>query len=183
MSINENQYERKAQFNENRETYVDNDGNYVYLVWDVETHRYRKEVCIIGENGFTNELRVVLDDLDVCEERINDADRHHRDTVFSQKMNSFYADESEFANNPLEEIPQQKQQPFESVVNENPQIQKLLKAMEKLTPEQIDLIYDIYGSMRFGADIAQEQGVSRQAINNRLKKIRARLEKLMAEMQ
>lgn len=54
--------------------------------------------------------------------------------------------------------------------------------MEKLTPEQVDLVYVIYGEMQFGADVAREQGVSRQAINNRLKKIHTRLTKLMVEM-
>ena len=54
--------------------------------------------------------------------------------------------------------------------------------MEKLTPEQVDLVYAIYGEMQFGTDVAREQGVSRQAINNRLKKIHTRLANLMAEM-
>ena len=54
--------------------------------------------------------------------------------------------------------------------------------MEKLTSEQVDLVYAIYGEMQFGADVAREQGVSHQAINNRLKKIHTRLAKLMAEM-
>lgn len=74
------------------------------------------------------------------------------------------------------------QRSFQDALQEDPRIGKLLLAMDKLTPEQVDLVYAIYGEMQFGADVAREQGVSRQAVNNRLKKIQARLAKLMAEL-
>ena len=32
MKTSDNQYERKAQYNSNRQTYVDENGNYVYLI-------------------------------------------------------------------------------------------------------------------------------------------------------
>ena len=38
MKNNDNQYQRKARYNPNRETYVDENGNYVYLIWDEKTH-------------------------------------------------------------------------------------------------------------------------------------------------
>ena len=79
-------------------------------------------------------------------------------------------------------IPQRRQRTFQDALREDPRIGQLLLAMEKLTPEQVDLVYAIYGEMQFGADVAREQGVSRQAINNRLKKIHTRLAKLMSEM-
>lgn len=79
-------------------------------------------------------------------------------------------------------IPQRRQRSFQDTLREDPRIGKLLLAMDKLTPEQVDLVYAIYGEIQFGADVAREQGVSRQAVNNRLKKIHARLAKLMAEL-
>ena len=36
MQKKDNQYQRKARYNPNRETYVDENGNYVYLIWDEE---------------------------------------------------------------------------------------------------------------------------------------------------
>ena len=182
MQKKDNQYERKAQYNPNRQTYVDENGNYVYLIWDEETHSYRQEVCVVGDNGISPELRATLDEMDAEEERRLDADRHHMDKVFASKMDTYYADQSEQANNPLDMIPQHRQRTFQDVLREDPRIAQLMVAMDKLTPDQVDLVYAVYGEMKFGADVAREQGVSRQAINNRLKKIHTRLAKLMADI-
>jgi hypothetical protein len=53
--------------------------------------------------------------------------------------------------------------------------------MEKLTPQQIDLIYDLFGSQRQLTEIAAEEVKSVTAIYNRKSKIIARLRKLFAE--
>ena len=124
----------------------------------------------------------MLDEMDAEEERLLDADRHHVDKVFASKMDTYYADQNEHANNPLEMIPQRRQRTFQDALREDPRIAQLLVAMDKLTPEQVDLVYAVYGEMKFGADVARERGVSRQAINNRLKKIHTRLAKLMADL-
>lgn len=182
MKTSDNQYERKAQYNSNRQTYVDENGNYVYLIWDEEAQDYRREVCVVGDGGISPELRTMLDEMDAEEERLLDADRHHVDKVFASKMDTYYAKQNEHANNPLEMIPQRRQRTVQDALREDPRIAQLLVAMDKLTPEQIDLVYAVYGEMKFGADVAREQGVSRQAINNRLKKIHARLAKLMADL-
>ena len=182
MKTSDNQYERKAQYNPNRQTYVDENDNYVYLIWDEEAQDYRREVCVVGDGGISPELRTMLDEMDAEEERLLDADRHHVDKVFASKMDTYYADQNEHANNPLEMIPQRRQRTFQDALREDPRIAQLLVAMDKLTPEQVDLIYAVYGEMKFGADVARDQGVSRQAINNRLKKIHARLAKLMADL-
>ena len=182
MKTSDNQYERKAQYNPNRQTYVDENGNYVYLIWDKEAQDYRREVCVVGDGGISPELRTMLDEMDAAEERLLDADRHHVDKVFASKMDTYYADQNEHANNPLEMIPQRRQRTFQDALREDPRIAQLLVAMDKLTPEQVDLVYAVYGEMKFGADVARERGVSRQAINNRLKKIHTRLAKLMADL-
>lgn len=182
MKTSDNQYERKAQYNSNRQTYVDENGNYVYLIWDEEAQDYRREVCVVGDGGISPELRTMLDEMDAEEERLLDADRHHVDKVFASKMDTYYAKQNEHANNPLEMIPQRRQRTFQDALREDPRIAQLLVAMDKLTPEQVDLVYAVYGEMKFGADVAREQGVTRQAINNRLKKIHARLAKLMADL-
>ena len=182
MTSQDNQYERKAQYNSDRQTYVDENGNYVYLVWDEETRTYRREVCVVGDGGISPELRVMLDEMDVEEKRCLDADDHHLDKVFDGKKKDHDADKSGRTPNPMDLLPQCRQRTFQDALREDPRVGQLLIAMEKLTPDQVDLIYAIYGEMKFGADVAREQGVSRQAINNRLKKIHARLAKLMADM-
>ena len=55
MSKNDNQYQRKARYNPNRETYVDENGNYVYRVWDESIKDYRHEIITVGDGGFTPE--------------------------------------------------------------------------------------------------------------------------------
>ena len=182
MTNRDNQYQRKARYNPNRETYVDENGNYVYLIWDEEARSYRQEVCVVGENGISPELRAILDEMDAEEERRLDADDHHLDKVFDGKKKDHGADKSGRTPNPINLLPQRRQRTFQDALREDPRIGQLLIAMEQLTPDQVDLIYAIYGEMQFGADVAREQRVSRQAINNRLKKIHTRLAKLLTEM-
>ena len=182
MKNNDKQYERKAKYNPNRETYVDENGNYVYIIWDEEHKDYRHEVITFGDGGIAPEFRAMLDEMDAEEDRRLDADNHHIDKVFEIKKKDHCEDMTGHIPHPMDLIPQRRQRTFQDTLNENPRIGQLLLAMEKLTPEQVDLVYAIYGEMQFGADVAREQGVTRQAINNRLKKIHARLAKLMAEM-
>lgn len=52
---------------------------------------------------------------------------------------------------------------------------KLRAAIQKLQPQQVDLIYQSFYAKRTNVDIAAEQGVTEAAIRNRLKKIYARL--------
>ncbi len=183
MQKNDNQYERKARYNPNRETYVDENGNYVYLVWNEDLQGYRHEVIAVGEGGISPELLAMLDEMDAEEDRRMDADDHHIDKVFEIRKKGHSADKSGHTPDPMDLIPHCRQRTSQDALREEPRISQLLFAMDKLTPDQVDLIYAIYGEMQFGADVAREQGVSRQAINNRLKKIHARLAKLMAEME
>ena len=182
MTSRDNQYQRKARYNPNRETYVDGNGNYVYLIWDEELQDYRHEVIVVGDGGITPELRAMLDEMDAEEERRLDADDHHIDKIFEGRKKTHGADKSGRTPNPIDLLPRPRQRTFQDALREDPRVGQLLIAMEQLTPDQVDLIYAIYGEMQFGADVAREQGVSRQAINNRLKKIHTRLAKLMAEM-
>ena len=61
----------------------------------------------------------------------------------------------------------------------DPRMEELMKALSQLTQEQRDLIYEVLGANRSLAEIAEEQGVSRQALNNRKNKIITRLRKIM----
>ena len=182
MTINENPYERKADFNPNRKTYVNEDGSYVYLIWDEDLQDYRKEVYPVGENGFTPEIRAALDEMDAEEERRLDADDRHIAWLIEKGRKACAEDASGHTPDPMDNLEQRRQRTFEDAVRDDPRVGQLIDAMAKLTPGQVDLIYAKYGEMKFEAEIAREEGVSRQAINNRLKKVHARLAKLMAEM-
>lgn len=182
MASNDNQYHRKAQYNSKRETYVDENGNYVYRRWDDVNHRYREEVCVVGEGGFTAEIRNFLDEMDADEEHYLDVQQKNRDKIFDRRQQAYAADKCGHISDPIDFLPQTGQRTFDAALRDDPRVGHLLRAMEQLTTDQVDLIYAIYGEMKYGADVALEQGVSRQAINNRLKKIHSRLTKLMADM-
>lgn len=61
----------------------------------------------------------------------------------------------------------------------DPRVEALYKAMGHLSEEQVDLIYDIFGSCRSLEEIAEEAGVTRQAIYDRKRRIVNKLRKLM----
>lgn len=54
---------------------------------------------------------------------------------------------------------------------------RLQEAVKSLTPKQQETIRKVFVERRSNADIAREEGVSKMAITNRLKKIYANLEK------
>lgn len=85
MTNQDNQYQRKAWYNSNRETYVDKNGKYVYLILDEEIKDYRREVIPVGNSDITPELRIMLDEMDAEYERRLDADEHHIDKIFEKK--------------------------------------------------------------------------------------------------
>ena len=53
MTSRDNQYQRKARYTPNREIYVNENGNYVYLIWDEELQDYRHEVIAVGDGSIT----------------------------------------------------------------------------------------------------------------------------------
>ena len=62
-------------------------------------------------------------------------------------------------------------------------IEALKAAMERLTPQQIDFIYERYGLQMSEVEIARRDGVSKQAIDNRRTKLFKRIRKLMEEYE
>ncbi len=56
-------------------------------------------------------------------------------------------------------------------------------AMEKLTPAQINLIFDLYGLQKTIIDIANAENVTEAAIRNRRNKIIQRLKKLLVDQE
>ena len=63
----------------------------------------------------------------------------------------------------------------------DPKIAELEKAIEKLTEQQRDLIYDLFGACRSMEDVAKDRGVTRQAIYGQKMRIIEKLRKMMTE--
>ena len=139
----------------------------------------------VGENGVTEEFIIILEDFD-REESLQE--RYTQDNIDygieNQKARQFRGDDG-MVGDPIEALGTNSMNPdvflFEEEVV-NPQVEQLLKLMEKLTPDQINLIYDHYGQRKYLADIAKEEGCKPQAIGNRKNKIIKRLQKLFADL-
>lgn len=58
-------------------------------------------------------------------------------------------------------------------------IASVRNAMEKLSADQLDLIFDLYGLQRVILDLGREKGVTEAAIRNRRNKILKRMKKLL----
>ena len=188
---------RKSEFDENRECFMDGNGNYVYNSWVRQANgKYRLEpVCIakIGEEGVTAEYTILLDDLDCEDDRKNEAVRKNRDSAYDAAV-------SNYENDCLNEDGDKKIHPLdratfktgqyrdladllygdESV--EDPRIAQLRVFMEKLLNEdQWNLFYDHLGLNKGFTEIAAEKSlrldkkVTRQAVQNRWNKIIAKL--------
>ena len=180
MPFCNNQAERTKQM-KNKEQRT----KYTYYSWDTGA---KKEVPITitdGENGVTVEHIILLKEFDHEEQLQERYVKENLDYATENKKEKFYRGDENVAEDPIDGLAMNKTNPdfflYEDEVVD-PQVEQLLRLMDKLTPTQIDLIYDHYGARRYLADIAKDANSSPQAINNRKNKIITRLKKLFAEL-
>lgn len=158
---------------------------YTYYRWDVETQKETPITVTVGEDGVTAEHIILLKEFDHAEQLQERYVKENLDYATENKKEKFYRGDENVAEDPIDGLATNKINPdfflYEDEVVD-PQVEQLLQLMEKLTPVQIDLIYDHYGARRYLADIAKDANSSPQAINNRKNKIITRLKKLFAEL-
>ena len=181
---------RKSEYSADRESYMDEHGNYVYCQWQqVGNGKWELvPVCTIpvGEDGENAEWTILLDDMDCEEDRQNDAIRRNTDTGFQAAQSRHEADGG--AADPWETEAFKRQQGknlLDEIMPEakpdDPQMTALLAAMDKLTDRQRDMIYQHLGIGLFLEDIRREEEtvtgkkVSQQAVSGRWDKIITRL--------
>ena len=159
---------------------------YTYWRWDEESKRTLPITITAGQDGVTEEHIIMLSDFDHAADLGDRYEKENRDYGTENKKSKFETDPENSTGEPIENLETSATDPayilFEEKVDvPNPLVEQLLTLMEKLTPQQIDLIYDLFGSGRQLTEIANEEGVSTTAIHNRKSKIIARLRKLFAE--
>lgn len=158
---------------------------YTYWRRDEETKKALPLTITAGQDGVTEEHIIMLSDFDHAAALGDRYENENRDyATENQKLKN--NNDPENLNDPIENLEANETDPayllFEENADEpNPLVEQLLALMEKLTPGQIDLIYDLFGSQRQLTEIANEEGVSVAAIHNRKSKIIARLRKLFEE--
>jgi DNA-directed RNA polymerase specialized sigma24 family protein len=169
----------------NRKAKQENRITYTYWRWDEGPKKNQPITITAGQDSVTEEHIIMLNELDHAADLGDRYEQENRDYATENKKSKFENDPDDCIGNPIENLGTRKTDPAffleEKSDEPNPLVEQLLILMEKLTPQQIDLIYDLFGSQRQLTEIANEEGKSVTAIHNRKSKIIARLRKLFAE--
>lgn len=158
---------------------------YTYWHWNEEAKKTHPVTITSGQDGVTEEHIIILNDLNHAADLGDRYEQENRDYETENKKLQHFRNPEKFSEDPINTLITHNTDPaffLEQKSDEpNPLVEQLLTLMEKLTPQQIDLIYDLFGSQRQLTEIANEEGKSVTAIHNRKSKIIARLKKLFAE--
>ncbi len=168
---------RNSKFDCNRTSYMDEHGNYVYFQYVKVGKKWTREIIDIIPAADYCEINIMLDQDDHADDLQQRYAEENADYVFRNEQKR-YEDDPEEHLNPMEQLQaygSSLEDRFEQIKEvEDPRMEKLREFMATLNQEQIDLIYAVFGEMKEQTEIAKEAGVSKQAINGRLKKILAR---------
>ena len=162
------------------------DGRYVYYRWDEEAQKEITIYLTAGKDEVSEEILLVLEDMDHEEDLQERYADENRDYATENQKLKFSTDSEETVGDPIENLATFATNPeylLEHGDSENALVEKVRQAVEQLTPQQIDLFYALFGEMRSMADIAREQGKTRQAVNNQKNKILNRIKKLLDEQK
>lgn len=159
---------------------------YTYWRWDEESKKTLPITITSGQDGVTEEHIIMLNESEHAADLGDRYEQENRDFGTENKKSRHESNPKDSIGDPIENLETNATDPahilFEEKADEpNPLVEQLLTLMEKLTPQQIDLIYDLFGSQRQLTEIAKEEGKSVTAIHNRKSKIIARLRNLFAE--
>ena len=144
-----------------------------------------KRTIRVGEDGVTEEMILFLK---ASDNRMSLQDRYqekHTSYDFRNAMDRFYCSPDPDVLCPLDQIPDPAADItrilFPEETDDPQMIEKLCVAIEKLTMEQKELVDALYHTRKKIMEIAREQNVTSGAIQNRRRKILARLRKILEE--
>lgn len=158
------------------------DGRYVYYYWDEEEKVKKPYYLVPGENEVTDELIVTLDDFDRKEK--NSERKEEENADYSYRNYAVRASQGDGkAVNPLDLLAEKRWSAaqYSEERDYSQKVDIVRDIMKNLTVEQVKLVYAIYGQGCTQKEIAEKLGITPQAVNNRLKKIKSRVEKMWKE--
>jgi hypothetical protein len=180
-------FEKKSHFNDSRDSYVDESGNYVYTRW-VKRDNGKWEREVIATIPFTDENRDVIILLDQndhdcdLQERYNEENADYR--IRNQRNNAHgdSEDADDFDSDPIESISDTNADILSQLYPDEQPVDPKVQEMEEfvrteLTEEQQDLFFGHMGEGKFLEDIRREQEtetgkkVTKQAVHGRWDRI------------
>lgn len=171
---------RKSEYNPDRHNYMQSDGSYVYEYWDENIHAYRKEILRPGEKGVTKEWIAELDKSDYSEDKNDEQQKQLRDEFYDTYLKLMDSAEKEPIN-PVEAEFYRRFMHQSEEYTENVLIELVAQLIQKLTVQQIELFYLIFGELKQYQEIADMDDTPRQAVYGKCQRIIRRIRKLLAE--
>ena len=158
---------------------------YSYTYWNEESKAYITIPITPGQDGVTEDHILFLQDLDHREALDNRYAKEHLGFDTENQKALCVKDPERFPDDPIENLGTSQTDPaylLDQASNEpSAMVELVSQLMQELEPQQVDLIYEVYGACRQLTEIAKEQGVTTAAISRRISKIVARLRKLFAQ--
>jgi len=182
---------QKSKVNSNPKVFPIEEGKLRYPILNTETGRYESKILIRGVDVTEEEFDVLLDSYHA--EQLNDRYwEEHLDYTSEMKKARYETGEEDVLHDPIESIRDERGDVLSQILHSEEQESEMVRTflervLPKLTESQINLIYDFYGARKTLEEIRLEEAtitgkvVTHQAMSNRLKKIHARVEKLMPE--
>lgn len=183
-------FDKKSHFNDSRDSYVDENGNYVYTRWVKRSNgRWEREVAAtIPFSEETKDIIILLDrsdhDFDL-QERYDEENADYG--IRNQRSNAHGnpEDEDSFDSDPIENIADTSGDPYSQLYPSEQPSDPKVREMEtfirtELTEEQQALLFAHYGEGKFLEDIRREEEaatgkkVTKQAVHGRWDRIVAK---------
>jgi hypothetical protein len=178
-------FEKKSHFNDSRDSYVDESGNYVYTRW-VKRDNGKWEREVIATIPFTDENRDVIILLDQNDHDCDLQERYNEENadygIRNQRSSPHGDSEDEFDSDPIESIPDTNGDVLSRLCPDEQPVDPRVQEMEEfvrseLSDEQQDLFFGHMGEGKFLEDIRREQEtetgkkVTKQAVHGRWDRI------------
>lgn len=189
---------RTSEYDDNRGSHMDADGNYVYTTWEKRGKKWVEvPVCTIplGENGENAEWIIMLDHDDHEVDLQNRYQDENADYGFSNRVaNQKAGDDDDMSDTDAwAMIADPKADIFDTLFPEeeevNQKLQQLKEFMKLLTEDQRNLIYEHFGARKTLKQICDEENAangtdkSPHSVGNRKKKILERLKKFFEKAE
>lgn len=180
-------FDKKSHFNDSRDSYVDENGNYVYTRW-VKRNNGKWEREVVATIPFSDETKDIIILLDQDDHDCDLQERYDEENadygIRNQRNNAHgdSEDEDSFDSDPIESIADPNGDPLSQLCPDeqpvNPQVQDMETFVRtELSDEQQDLFFAHYGEGKFLEDIRREEEaatgkkVTKQAVHGRWDRI------------